>query len=414
MSRAVRDARVEIIGHEDIKNEPHADTLIAVLECYGASRHGFVYVEPYLAKKSIRPHDILLCHPEVGVLVIEVKGHRIEDVVRVAAGHLFLKTGGTSKNAFQQVQTTMFDVKSAVERAGGFRAATPIFSFAIALPNITEREWCAKGYDQCLDRSVLLFRDDLQNRHRLRDRVVGLVNDQLTRQHRSTPIDEEHFDRLRGVFGDSAVLNRMRPPRQTPIEVDRIGGMIEEAENTDKNLSSEQQELSRLPVGGHPRVVRGVAGSGKSVVLANVVARYLRRKVSELSDGVEASFPRVAVVCFNKSLVPFLVAKIDDALGDETEHARECLTACHFERLLRNPPMPYVSFDHMSGSERARYYRQELAELARRNPKKHYETLFDAVFVDEGQDFLPEEHQLLMDLVRTDAATSERPLIIFL
>ena len=198
VARAVRDAKIEIVGQEDLKNEPHADALIAVLESYGGSRKGFVYVEPYLAKKSIRPHDILLCHPDVGVLVIEVKGHGIDDIVRVAAGHLFLKTGGVSKNAFQQVQTTMFDVKSAVERSGGFRSTTPVFTFAIALPRISEREWCAKGYDQCLDRSVLLLKDDLENRHRLRARLSHLVREQLTKQHRSTPIDEEHFNRVRG------------------------------------------------------------------------------------------------------------------------------------------------------------------------------------------------------------------------
>jgi superfamily I DNA and RNA helicase len=413
VSRAVRDAKIEIIGQEDIKNEPHADTLIAILDAYGMSRRGFVYVEPYLAKRSIRPHDILLCHPEIGVLVVEVKGHGIDDIVRVAAGHLFLKTGGVSKNAFQQVQTTMFDVKTAVERAGGFRAASPVFSFAIALPRISEHEWCARGYDQCLDRSVLLLKEDLNNRHRLQDRLGHLVKEQLLRQHRSTPIDEEQFDRVRSVFGDSAVLNTTRPPRHVPIEEDSTGGMIEEAESADKNLSLEQQELSRLPVGGHPRVVRGVAGSGKSVVLANMVARYLRRRLAELSESAESQSPRVGVVCFNKALVPFLLARIGDALGDDFEKAKECLTSSHFERLVRSLPMPYVSFDEASGAERATYYRRELADLAQRDATKYNSVLFDAIFVDEGQDFLPEEHQLLLDLVRPEPTTSEKPLIIF-
>jgi hypothetical protein len=335
VSRAVRDAKIEIIGQEDLKNEAHADTFIAVLASYGASRRGFVYVEPYLAKKSIRPHDILLCHPDLGVLVIEVKGHGIDDIVRVAAGHLFLKTGGVSKNAFQQVQTTMFDVKSAVERAGGFRSTSPVFTFAIALPRISEREWCARGYDQCLDRSVLLLNEDLHNRHRFEARLGQLVKEQLSKQHRSTPIEDEHFDRVRGVFGDSAVINTTRTPRDTPVEEYSIGGMIEEAESREKNLSQEQQELSRLPIAGHPRVVRGVAGSGKSIVLANMVARYLRRRLAELSENAESKSLRVGVVCFNRSLVAFLLARISDAFGDEFENAKGCLTTSHLERFLR-------------------------------------------------------------------------------
>ncbi len=412
-ARAVRDAKIEIIGQDDLKNEPHADALIAVLESYGGSRKGFVYVEPYVAKKSIRPHDILLCHPDIGVLVIEVKGHGIDDIVRVAAGHLFLKTGGVSKNAFQQVQANVFDVKSAVEKAGGFRSTSPIFTFAIALPRVSEREWFARGYDQCLDRSVLLLKDDLENRHRLQARFSHLVKEQLSRQHRSAPIDDEHFDRVRSVFGDSAVINTTRAPRQIPVEENSIGGMIEEAESAEKNLSQEQQELSRLPVGGHPRVIRGVAGSGKSVVLANMVVHYVRRRSSELSENADSKPPRVGVVCFNKALVPFLLARIGDGFGDDFDGAKECLTISHFERLLRGLPLPYVSFDQASETDRATYYRSRLADLRQRDATKYNAVLFDAIFLDEGQDFVPEEHQLLLDLVRPEPTTSERPLIIF-
>src|ERR1022692_353200 len=190
VSKAVRDSKIEIIGQEDVKNESHANTLIAVLMAYGASRQGFVYVEPYLARKAIRPHDILLCHPDVGVLVIEVKGHGIEDIVRVAAGNLFVKVGvnTTSKNAFKQAETTMFDVKTAVERAGGPRSTSPIFDFVVALPRISEQEWTAKRYDQSLDRSRLLLKDDLASGHRLRLRFEELTKAELVRFHRSKPI----------------------------------------------------------------------------------------------------------------------------------------------------------------------------------------------------------------------------------
>jgi superfamily I DNA and RNA helicase len=347
-------------------------------------------------------------------LVIEVKGHAIEDIVRVAAGHLFLKTSGASKNAFQQVQATMFDVKSAVERAGGFRSTSPVFTFAIALPRISEREWCAKGYDQCLDRSVLLLKDDLENRYRFQSRLSHLVKEQLSKQHRSMPIDDEQFDRVRGVFGDSAVINTMRRTREVPIEECSIGGMIEEAEGTEKNLSLEQQELSRLPVGGHPRVVRGVAGSGKSIVLANMVARYLRRRFAESSENLELKKPRVGVVCFNRSLVPFLVAKIRDAFGDGFDaQAKACLTVCHLELAYKGLPIPYVRFDQVSASERAAYYRSQLTSLKSHDPTKYDSILCDTMFLDEGQDFVPEEHMFLLDLVRPDPLTSERPLIIF-
>ena len=39
--------------------------------------------------------------------------------------------------------------------------------------------------------------------------------------------------------------------------------------------------------------------------------------------------------------------------------------------------------------------------------------LFDAIFVDEGQDFEPEEYKLLLDLVKTHSQTGEKALVIF-
>src|ERR1017187_1044281 len=93
VSQSVRDARIEVIGQQDVKNEAQADAVCAILRAYGDSPRGFLYVEPYLPKK-VGPNDILLCHPDVGVLVVEIKAYRIADIARVVAGNLFVKTGG--------------------------------------------------------------------------------------------------------------------------------------------------------------------------------------------------------------------------------------------------------------------------------------------------------------------------------
>src|ERR1035441_667722 len=121
VSQSVRDARIEAIGQQDVKNEAHADAATAILRAYGDSRQGFVYIEPYLPKKATRSNDILLCHPDVGALVVEVKGHGITEISRIVAGNLFVKTAGgiVPKNAFKQAETAMFDVKTAFERSDG-------------------------------------------------------------------------------------------------------------------------------------------------------------------------------------------------------------------------------------------------------------------------------------------------------
>jgi hypothetical protein len=87
VSQSVRNAKIEVIGQQGVKNEAHGEAVIGILQAYGQSPQGFVYIEPYLPKTATRPNDILLCHPEVGVVVIEVKGHGIGDIVRIAAAN---------------------------------------------------------------------------------------------------------------------------------------------------------------------------------------------------------------------------------------------------------------------------------------------------------------------------------------
>ena len=75
---AIRKAKIRVVGQDDVKNEAQARVAIAVIEAYGDSPAGFVYIEPYTARSTKRPPDILLCHPDVGVLVIEVKGYPLD------------------------------------------------------------------------------------------------------------------------------------------------------------------------------------------------------------------------------------------------------------------------------------------------------------------------------------------------
>lgn len=429
VSQAVRDAKIEIIGREDVKNESHAEALIAVLRAYGQSRQGFVYVEPYLAKKAVRPQDVLLCHPETGVVIIEVKGHGIGDITRVAAGNLFVKNAGggvTAKNALKQAETAMFDTKSAYERAAGRGLPVPVFDFLVALPRISEGDWIAKGFDRSLDRSRLLFREDLADPHRLRMQIGKLTREALTLSHRAVPIDSACFDIVRGIFGDSAVINNTNRPPRDPVDEDTIGGMIEYEESLDKNLSEEQQRLSRLSVGDFPRVIRGVAGSGKSIVLANMVARYLHRKLDELSEPSDGNdsplpgrLPRVAVTCFNRALVPFLTAKIRAAFGeaefDQRVLPNGLLKIDHLNDLMYNLPVPYrkVQKSDDGAATRAEGYLRDLIQLRQTDPKTFESCLFDVLFVDEGQDFVPEEFALLLELVRRNPVTNEKPILIF-
>jgi len=420
---AIRKAKIRVVGQDDIKNTAQAQVAAAIIKAYGASPSGFVYIEPTRARSTKRPPDILLCHPDVGVLLIEVKGYSLDQIQSIEAGKLFVRERGFNrpKDPFDQAAEAMFAIKNDVERIVRRQRGVPLFSFVAAFPRISESDWSARGYDRTLPATQLLFKEHTEKPRRLTKRIAMLVHEGLAECHKKTPLTVEQIRVVETVLGKSSTINEQRPPRDW-VDERKLGAYVDEMAALDKYFSREQQELSRLSVEGHPRLIRGVAGSGKTVVLANMVARFVQRRISQPDDMFQgaAPEPRVAVVCFNRALVPFIRRKIRDAYQEQTLEnlPADAVRITHFNGLMWDLKQQGV-WDYLrpkqvpDPAQRARQYHQQLRQFANGNPEWHEAILFDAIFVDEGQDFVAEEYELLLDLLKTDPRTGEKTLVVF-
>lgn len=92
--RAVREASIKVVGEQDLGNDSHACVFVQFLKAFGDSAAGFLYVEPTTTYCGERPADLVLCHPKVGVLVVEVKGWKSNTIDHIEAGNFFLKRDG--------------------------------------------------------------------------------------------------------------------------------------------------------------------------------------------------------------------------------------------------------------------------------------------------------------------------------
>lgn len=423
--RAVRDAKIRVVGQDLVKNDSEAILLTAMIRAYGDSDAGFIYARPSRAKSTVRPPDVVLCHPEVGLLVVEAKGFPIDDVNGLEAGSIFVRYQGHTRpeNVIAQVEHQMFEIDRDIRRALSDRKGRPLTNSMVAFPNIRESEWVSRGYDRAHPSSQFLFMDQLEDLGRLRKRVGRLVADTMAKSHRDRALDPDQLNAILQVFGNSDVINEKRLPRAR-VEKNRLGNYIDEMMSLDKYLSEEQKELSRLPVEASPRLVRGVAGSGKSVVLANMVARYLHRKLGSLQGSF---FPEdevsIGVVCFNNALAEFLKRKVRAAFREQTlseDIPSRVLSVVHLNGLMyalireRGWPLEYIRVSDVSdGSVRARLYIEQIAQFAEASPDYYRSLCFDALFVDEGQDFDPDEYRLLLQLVKPHPGTDEKPIVIF-
>lgn len=427
LSSARRGATIhEIIDMELIKNDSEAILLTALLKAYGTST-GFLYYSPGRARSNERPPDAVLCTPEVGLLVIDAKEHSIDGVENVEAGHVFLRYQGRihPKNVIQQVEDQMYEIRSDALKLIRNERLLPLTNGMVAFPNISESEWVARGYDKRHPMVCLLFKEHMESRSKLRQRIEQLVKDTLKNTNKSAPLNIEQADVIYKVFGKSPTINENRPVRASVSE-DTLGGYIDEIVALDKYLSREQEELSRMAFDDSPRVIRGVAGSGKSVVLANIVARYLHRRLQSLE---QPSFPEneisIAITCFNRALVDFLKQKIRLAYREQTLDEiipSSVLTVSHLNSLMysmireRGWGLNYISVnqrEQMGAEAWAKQYREQIRAFAKMYPEHYQSTCFDAIFIDEGQDFEPEEYRLLLDLVRPNEISGEKPVLIF-
>jgi len=197
---------------------------------------------------------------------------------------------------------------------------------------------------------------------------------------------------------------RRRPRSDKPGTETGKGGMGEQiAQRKDMKpvLSQEQQRLTNLNLDGKPRLVRGVAGSGKSIVLCNWLAKTVKR----LEGGKNV---RIWAVYANRSLHKLLRESVESAWSSLSEgelfekpnfpweqvsllHVKDVLAGMLPSASLR---MDDFEFDYDRAAEEF-LNRQDAAELLPR---------CSALFIDEAQDMGPSTLKLLLSIVeQTDA-----------
>lgn len=190
-------------------------------------------------------------------------------------------------------------------------------------------------------------------------------------------------------------------------ENNSIGYQISSRKELRPILSQEQQRLCGLELDGKPRLVRGVAGSGKTVVLANWLAQTVKR-LGRHSDA------RVWVVFANRSLQSLIGDAIQSAWSEATDGQPfpwDQITLHHVRELLA-VMLPEVGlslndfgFDYDAAAE---------AYLRIQNPHQ-IKYRCDALFVDEAQDMGPNTLKLLSSIVSlsSDRDANSRSVNVF-
>ena len=314
--------------------------------------HGFNWLSRSRAGTIMEGEcDFVLLDANHGLLFVEVKGGSLlfdgRQWVRIVRGEERL----LNKDPFAQAQRGMHDIVGLVRdqfgRAGDNLPFT--YGFAVAFPDCR--------FDGTLPPSI--ERELILDAARLRE-----VNDSIRRIFRSFSRADHRALTDRGVESVRAALY----PKYQLVPV--IWRKIEDQEERLRRLTDDQQRILDILANRSTAAIQGVAGSGKTI-LALAKAQAIARAGA-----------RTLFLCYNRPLKDWLRNAVSESFGDslviENYHG---LT----DALCKEAGVPLWEM----GDANTREFWNDLAPEALMQACERLgpEHKFDAVVVDEGQDF---------------------------
>jgi len=318
--------------------------------------------------------DVLAAHPSFGFLLVEVKGHSINQVAgysgdgrNVAFGETLRKNPALQAHEQAQKLKGWFSSQKA-------RARAPWVHSLAMWPNIKRADWIARFGTESVaakDSHLMGFEEDFVSFDEFLRRVNSIIRAPrfgAMPPARVFDVDGDALEHYLGVLREGGDLELPVAPKATEV----ASGF---------RLSSSVMEKKQLPQHWEAKrlVVEGPAGSGKTQTL-------LRVGLEHLSKG-----RRVLFCCYNKTLA----AEVRREIFGKTIATpdSEFLAFDYFE--LAKFLQPTLRVKTVASDERS--YGEYLQGFARANRVDQVDE-FDVVLVDESQDISAEQWELIQSV----------------
>jgi hypothetical protein len=335
--------------------------------------------EDYLVYYDIvvdgRHPDFIIVGPDLGLVVLDVKDWRLKSILEVTADRVRLRQPSGELEVFnpvRQVRNYLLRTVDALKRRPRLCADNQLgWGAGVVLPYVTPEEVrqpsvFGPSLEEALGPGLVLTGADLAA-GTLLPRLRELVP---ARGEARGSLDPQQVDEIRGVLHPEI----------------RIGWGAT-GEDIVRVMDVEQERLARTLGDGH-RLLRGVTGSGKTLVLLCRV-RYL---LDQHPDW------RILVVCYNRVLAGFLHRTIADKRVEVSTFdawCRQQLRAAHVD--VPEPPGRGPQWDEFWIETVPRLLSQAFDEG--RVPPGAYQ----AILVDEAQDFADTWYRLLIRALDPEA-----------
>lgn len=305
--------------------------------------------------------DFVVVHPDKGLLVLEVKGGGIAYDANTDAWTSTDRNGATHaiKDPAEQARTSKHALRRSLQELPGWNNRWLTLAHGVVFPDV---ETAGQSLGPDLPAAILIDRTGVEQ---IGQRVEQIFAYFQGTENQPGPLGE---DRLRLAIGLLARSFQMRTPLGTVL-----------AYEDERIIELTEQQMNMLSFLAHQRraAIRGCAGSGKTM-LAVEKARRLA------TQGFD-----VLLTCFNVALAHHLAIAMPPSV-----------TVLHFHGLCE-VMVKEAELRAIPPSDPNEYYNRFLPGLLL-DAIEELGPQYDAIVVDEGQDFMEEWWLALSALLRDD------------
>ena len=276
-----------------------------------------------IGRKQRQP-DIVILHPSRGLLVLEVKAWKPAAMTEVTRNSVTLRveSGATKVHShplkqargYVQELVTLMEADPALRQVDGRHAGKFIapWGYGCVMAQVDRLKITDPNWDTLFAPHLTLTREDLLPDLPpavFQERLWGMFSVQF-RHTMSLP----QRDRIRWHL-----FPELRMTAQSGLFDEQVAPDLPPAESLLQVMDLQQERLARSLGAGH-RVVHGVAGSGKSMILIH--------RAQQLAQAARADRP-VLVLCYNKALSVRLDAILRQRGVDERVQVRTFHSWCY-------------------------------------------------------------------------------------
>jgi superfamily I DNA and RNA helicase len=327
--------------------------------------------------------DILIADRELGLIVIEVKSITIEQIVCITGHRWQYQNLYTSfGNPYQQAENQLFTLLEYSDREPTLKGQVR-GKVIIALPLITQEQWEKRGFHQLPTNPPILFKNNLRSSIYIWEKIKQTPP--LIKGDRLTP---QQWQLLLAVLSGTPLF--CQPSHRVLTPPQSRGSILEKMRSHISQFDWEQERIAKeIPPG--PQRIRGIAGSGKTVLLCQKAA------------NMHLKYPewKIGFVFFSRSLYHPITQQIDKWLRhfsnnlqgyDPKNYNLQVLHAWGGKKqpglysiLCKKTGITPLTVKDIESKQPNEALAEVCIQLLKETPIPQ---IFDAILIDEGQDLI--------------------------